>query len=62
MSDTNDNQHYPGPASVTPWRWSAHQTVYAVEVCACGQQSRYVEIEVEMSNGKNAAATNINAV
>jgi hypothetical protein len=36
-----------GEPTVSPWRVSAHGTVYAVKVCACGSEMSYVELEVE---------------
>ncbi len=39
------SEHCEGEPTINPWRESAHGTVYAVKVCACGEQFEYIEIE-----------------
>jgi hypothetical protein len=37
--------HCPGEPTISPWRMSSHGTVFAVQVCCCGETATYVEIE-----------------
>ena len=57
---TTPEPHCPGEPSIAPWRHSAHGTVYAVQVCACGAEARYVELEVaeHRLEGENALQGN----
>ena len=42
--------HCPGDPTITPLRLSPQGTVFALSVCACGEQAEYIELEVETND------------
>ena len=46
LRDLTDD-HCEGESTIAPWRQSSVGTIYAVKVCACGAEARYIELKVD---------------